>query len=89
MTAYNKKTTSLWIFDEGEERWRRMSMPQLSDKEKEVLSLAAQGFMTKEIADILNRTESTIETHRRALFRKLKATNMMEAVGYAMAYHLL
>ena len=64
-------------------------MPQLSDKEKEVLSLAAQGFMTKEIADILNRTESTIETHRRALFRKLKATNMMEAVDYAMAYHLL
>lgn len=64
-------------------------MPQLSDKEKEVLSLAAQGFMTKEIADILNRTESTIETHLRALFRKLKATNMMEAVGYAMAYHLL
>ena len=37
MTAYNKKTTSLWIFDESEERWRRMSMPQLSDKEKEVL----------------------------------------------------
>ena len=64
-------------------------MPQLSDKEEEVLSLAALGYMTKEIADILNRTESTIKTHRRALFKKLNATNMMETVGYAMTYHLL
>ncbi len=89
MTAYNTKTMTLWIFDEDDGLWRRMPTPLLSDKEKEILNLAAQGFMTKEIADILNRTESTIETHRRALFKKLKVTNMMEAVGYAMTYHLL
>ena len=89
MTAYNTKTKSLWISEEDKGQWRKMPIPQLSDKEKEVLTLAAQGFMTKEIADILNRTESTIDSHRRALFKKLNVTNMMEAVGYGMTYHLL
>ena len=89
LVAQNIKTHELWTLDMNSEQWIKTPLPQLSDKEKEILNLAAQGLMTKEIADILNRTESTIETHRRALFKKLNVTNMMEAVGYAMTYHLL
>ena len=89
LVAQNIKTHEQWTLDIGSEQWIKTPQPQLSDKEREILNLAAQGFMTKEIADILNRTESTIDTHRRALFKKLNVTNMMEAVGYAMTYHLL
>ncbi len=89
LVAQNIKTHEQWTLDMDSEQWVKTSLPQLSDKEREILNLAAQGLMTKEIADILNRTESTIETHRRALFKKLNVTNMMEAVGYAMTYHLL
>ena len=47
--------------------------PELSPREIEVLHLVAAGRSTREIADTLNRSVKTIETHKQALRSKLDA----------------
>jgi len=49
-------------------------------KEKEVLALVANGLTTKEIADRLNVSHHTIESHRKNLLRKWEAKNSAELV---------
>lgn len=89
LMALNTKKQEIYTYDSKGERWDKTTSPMLSDKEKNILYLAAQGFLNKEIADILSRTDSTIESHRKKIFKKLNAENMMEAVGYAMNLQLL
>ena len=47
--------------------------PELSPREIEVLHMVAAGRSTREIADSLNRSVKTIETHKQALRSKLDA----------------
>ena len=54
---------------------------KLTERECEVLQLAANGFCTKEIADALHVTPDTIETHSRNIIKKLEARNMKHAVA--------
>jgi len=53
----------------------------LTDREVEVLKLIAQEYSSPEIADILNISQSTVDTYRKSL---LKKTNVKNAVGLAM-----
>ncbi len=53
----------------------------LTDREVEVLKLIAQEHSSPEIADILNISQSTVDTYRKSL---LKKTNVKNAVGLAM-----
>jgi DNA-binding NarL/FixJ family response regulator len=56
----------------------------LSDREKEVLQLLAEGRTNKEAAALLNLSLSTIETHRLKLMQKLGLHNTAEIVLYAV-----
>lgn len=56
---------------------------ELSKREIEVLKLIAQGKKTLEIADLLFISESTVETHRSNLFRKLNANNLATLIKIA------
>jgi DNA-binding NarL/FixJ family response regulator len=56
----------------------------LSDREKEVLQLLAEGKTNKEVAALLNLSLSTIETHRLKLMQKLELHNTAEIVLYAV-----
>jgi len=53
----------------------------LTGRENEILKMIAQQFSTSEIADTLFLSESTVDTHRRNLMKKLKVNN---SVGLAM-----
>jgi len=53
----------------------------LTAREFEILKMIAQQYSTKEIADALFVSESTIDTHRRNLMKKLKLRN---SVGLAL-----
>ena len=53
----------------------------LTDREVEVLKLIAQEYSSPEIADLLNISQSTVDTYRKSL---LKKTNVKNAVGLAM-----
>lgn len=56
----------------------------LTDREKEVLQLLAEGHPNKEVAKELNIAVSTIETHRLSLMQKLDLHNTAEIVLYAV-----
>jgi DNA-binding CsgD family transcriptional regulator len=55
-------------------------MSHLTIKEKTVLSLVSSGLTTKEIADTLNISHHTVESHRKNLLRKCGAKNSAELV---------
>jgi two-component system, NarL family, response regulator NreC len=56
----------------------------LTDREKEVLQLLAEGRSNKEVAALLDLGVSTVETHRANLMQKLNLHNTAEIVLYAV-----
>jgi len=56
----------------------------LTDREREVLQLLAEGKSNKEVASILNLSVYTVETHRTNLMQKLNLHNTAEIVLYAV-----
>jgi two-component system, NarL family, response regulator FusR len=59
---------------------------ELSPREIEVLRLVAAGKSTREIADALNRSVKTIETHKQALKTKLGADSPARLVRMALTW---
>lgn len=53
----------------------------LTDREKEILSLLATGLMNKEIADKLNISSATVRTHIQHIYEKLQINTRVEAVN--------
>ncbi|MDR2424975.1 MAG: LuxR C-terminal-related transcriptional regulator [Prevotellaceae bacterium] len=60
--------------------WQKCKTVVLTDREKNILTLGKQGFINKEIADILCIGENTLKHNRTALFKKLRVRNMYEAI---------
>jgi DNA-binding NarL/FixJ family response regulator len=56
----------------------------LTDREKQVLQLLAEGRSNKEVATLLDLGLSTVETHRANLMQKLNLHNTAEIVLYAV-----
>ena len=56
----------------------------LTDREKEVLQLLAEGRSNKEVATLLDLGLSTVETHRGNMMQKLNLHNTAEIVLYAV-----
>lgn len=56
----------------------------LSEREREVFQLVAEGHSNKEIADLLSVSPATIETHRAHILQKLDVHNTAELVLYAV-----
>lgn len=56
----------------------------LSEREREIFQLVAEGHSNKEIADILSISPATVETHRAHVLQKLNLHNTAELVLYAV-----
>ena len=63
--------------------------PELSEREREVLILIAQGCSNKEAADRLNISPRTVETHRKHLMDKLDIHTVAGLTQYALAKSLI
>ena len=61
----------------------------LSEREIEVLKLITQEFSTSEIAEKLNVTVKTIESHRRNLYKKIKVKNVVGLAIYAVKNNIV
>jgi two-component system response regulator NreC len=56
----------------------------LSDREREVFQLVAEGHSNKEMAELLSISPATVETHRSHILQKLNLHNTAEVVLYAV-----
>lgn len=70
--------------DPAPERPLPAAASPLSERETEVLRLAADGLRSKEIADRLSITERTVKAHLTSIFSKLDVTSRAEAIARAM-----
>jgi DNA-binding NarL/FixJ family response regulator len=61
----------------------------LTEREKEVLQLLAEGKANKEVAGVLNLSISTVETHRTRLMQKLNLHSSAEIVLYAVRKRII
>lgn len=62
---------------------------QLTDRQREVLQLLAEGRPMKEIADILNIKLRTIQFHKYSIMEELGITTNAELVQYAMRHGII
>lgn len=67
----------------------RGPLVSLSNREREVLHLIAEGSSAKEIANALRISTKTVEAHRTSLMRKLKVRKATELVRYALRHGLI
>jgi len=72
-----------------QQRGQEDSYRLLTDREKEVLQLLAEGRTNKEVAALLDVGVSTVETHRANLMQKLGLHNTAEIVLYAVRKSLV
>jgi DNA-binding NarL/FixJ family response regulator len=56
----------------------------LSEREREIFQLIAEGHSNKEIAELLSVSPATVETHRAHILQKLDVHNTAELVLYAV-----
>jgi two-component system, NarL family, response regulator NreC len=56
----------------------------LTEREREVLQLLAEGYPTKEVASKLSLGVPTVHTHRQHLMQKLNARSIADLVRYAI-----
>lgn len=61
----------------------------LSEREREVVKLTAEGYTAQQGADLLSLSPKTIETYRHRAMQKLGLTNRAELVRYALRAGLL
>jgi DNA-binding NarL/FixJ family response regulator len=61
----------------------------LTDREREVVQLVAEGKSNKEVAALLGLSVKTVETHRAAIMRKLKLAGLSDLVRYAIRHRII
>jgi RNA polymerase sigma factor (sigma-70 family) len=61
----------------------------ITKREAEIISLFAEGYSYKEIADRLNISSRTVESHKNNILSKLKLTSTADIIKYAVRNHLI
>lgn len=72
------------LAEENEKLRSRLKFARLSEREKEIMKYIVQGFTSKEIANRLNISKLTVDTHRKHIQHKLEVANMVELLKIAM-----
>jgi len=82
-------TNEEWEYSLAEMKWKKQEPMKLSDKEKEVLVLSAQGYTMEQIADKMQVSVNTVKFHKRNLFDKMHVESVVEALAYAQNSKLI
>jgi len=63
-----------------------VARPVLSDREREILRFLGQGQSSKQIANALDLSVRTVESHRQSIRRKLNLAGQAELIKYAVEH---
>ena len=72
-----------------EEKGEEDSYELLSAREREILQLLAEGKANKDVANLLNLSPYTVETHRSNILKKLGLHTVPELILYAVRKNLI
>ncbi|MGD1068749.1 MAG: response regulator transcription factor [Bryobacteraceae bacterium] len=61
----------------------------LTDREREILQLLAEGKANKEVANVLNISPTTVETHRSHILQKLSLHSTADLILYAVRKRII
>ena len=70
-------------------KWEKKEGITLSETERDVLRLSAQGYTMNDIADRLCKSVDTIKACKRNLFAKIGVKNIAEALFHATNYQMI
>ncbi len=68
---------------------KQASAHQLTDRQREVLQLLAEGRSMKEVASLVNVTPRTVAFHKYQMMKQLKVTSTAELIQYAVRNHIV
>jgi len=74
---------------EGEARVGRPTAERLTSREREIVQLLAEGKSNKQIAQLLDLSVKTVETHRTTAMRKLELNSLADLVRYAIRTQII
>jgi RNA polymerase sigma factor (sigma-70 family) len=72
-----------------QQRGLQDSYDLLTEREKEILQLLAEGKSNKKVADMLSLSTNTVETHRTRIMQKLDLHSAAEIVLYAVRKRII
>jgi two-component system, NarL family, nitrate/nitrite response regulator NarL len=75
-------------FKKSAEAGQRREKPLLSEREREIVQLVAQGFRNREIGEKLFISEQTVKNHLHNIFDKLGVSDRLELALYAIHHRL-
>lgn len=67
----------------------QQAAPPLTDRQREILQLLAEGRSMKEIAGLLDLTPSTIAFHKYRMMEQLAVKSTAELIQYAVRHHIV
>lgn len=86
---YTSEITFTLINTEHNKKAYKTIQEELSDREKEILTLIYKGYNNQNIANSLYLSKHTISTHRKNIFRKLGVSNVAGMIQKATLMKLL
>ena len=81
--------SSYYEYSTSRHKWEKKEGITLSETERDVLRLSAQGYTMKNIAARLCKSEDTIKACKRNLFAKMGVKNIAEALFHAVNYQMI
>lgn len=74
---------------QSEDAQRSLAGEHLTDREREILILVAEGYTNQQIAEMLHVSPKTVDGHRTSLMAKLDLHDRTEVVKYALRKQLI
>lgn len=77
----NREQQKFTCYQQHSENAIELFLPSITNRQKQIINLLAQGKPSKEIADILKISKNTVDNHRQRLLKKFKVSSSAELVA--------
>ncbi|MBI3237256.1 MAG: response regulator transcription factor [Flavobacteriia bacterium] len=88
-TYFDKRVSAVVMNSFQPQKKQQKTYTPLTNREKEIVKLVAEGKSTAEIASIIHLSSLTIETHRKNIYTKLGMNKIAGLVKYALEEGLI